>query len=128
MERRHYPRIDTEHPAELLDGSGTPHPAHATNISLSGLQVRCDQKTALAFAPKGQATHPRDIPELRVRMSLPLKDRSTVRVEARCKVISFRRVAADDFRFGLQYEFFEGRSYQALEAYIDDWVTFPEDQ
>jgi hypothetical protein len=124
MERRQYPRLTTQFPAELDDAHGGRVPVTATNVSLGGLQVLCDRHTALRIAPNGSIVSPRDATPITVRVTLPLRDGTHVKVEVRCRPRVLRRIAAEEYRLGLEYELFNGHSYQALEAFIDDWTNY----
>lgn len=128
MERRNYPRLHTRFPAEVLAGGKRAiDRALATDVSITGLQLVCDERVANRIVEKADKGKVKNAKPVLVRVNLPLRDGTHVRVEVRCKVRAMR--AADDgsFHAGLEYEFFEGQGYAALEAFIDDWVEFPDE-
>ena len=128
MERRNYPRLHTRFPAEVLAGGKRAiDRALATDVSITGLQLVCDSRIANRIVEKADKGKLKSAKPVLVRVNLPLRDGTHVRVEVRCKVRAMRRVEDDSFRVGLEYEYFEGQSYGALEAFIDDWVEFPDE-
>lgn len=126
MERRNYPRLHTRFPAEVLAGGKRAiDRTLATDVSITGLQLVCDARVANRVVEKAEKGKVKSAKPVLVRVNLPLRDGTHVRVEVRCKVRALRKVEDDSYRVGLEYEFFEGQSYAALEAFIDDWVEFP---
>ena len=126
MERRNYHRLHTRFPAEVLAGGkrAIDH-ALATDVSITGLQVVCDARVANRIVEKADKGKLKGAKPVLIRVNLPLRDGTHVRVEVRCTVRALRKIEDDSFRVGLEYEYFEGQSYGALEAFIDDWVEFP---
>lgn len=128
MDRRNYPRLYTHFPAELTaGGKRSADRVLAIDVSISGLQVVCDRRVAERVQAKADKAKTAEAKPVTLRVVLPLKDGTHVEVQARCRVRTIRRDEKDAFRIGLEYEFFEGQSYNALEAFIDDWVEYPED-
>lgn len=126
MERRNYPRLHTRFPAEVLAGGKRAiDRALATDVSITGLQLVCDARVAGRLVDKAEKGKLNAAKAVLIRVNLPLRDGSHVRVEVRCKVRALRKQEDDSYRVGLEYEYFEGQSYAALEAFIDDWVEFP---
>ena len=129
MERRSYPRLHTRFPAELVAGGKRAiDRVLATDVSITGLQVVCDARVAGRVVPKAEKGKLRDSKPVQLSVTLPLRDGTHVKVEARCTVRAVREDEFGEYCIGLEYEFFEGKSYNALEAFIDDWVSFPDDR
>lgn len=120
QDRRDFPRIETEHSVEIVDAHGAVFPTLALDLSLTGMQLLCDQPTAERIVPDGVTNNldgsPREL-DIRLRINLPDARR---RLGIRCHVMSLREVQSDEFRVGLRFVRFEGDSYHALEAYIDE--------
>lgn len=128
MDRRNYARLYTQFPAELvIAGQRASHRVLAVDVSISGLQVVCSRELAARVVPGAEPARAGEAPAVQVRVALPLKDGTHVEVDVRCKVRTVREHINDEHRLGLEYEYFEGRSYAALEAFIDDWVEFPDE-
>lgn len=121
QDRRDFPRIETEHSVEVADANGAVFPTLALDLSLTGMQLLCDQPTAERIAPHGVTSHrDGDAREIDVRLRILLRDGSPRRLGIRCQVMSLREVQPDEFRIGVRFIRFEGDSYHALEAYIDE--------
>jgi len=128
MDRRNYPRLYTSFPAELTaGGKRAVDRVLAVDVSITGLQVVCDKKVAERVVPKRDPSKVAAAKPVGVRVVLPLKDGTHVEVAVRCKLRTIREHINDEYRLGLEYEYFEGTSYSALEAFIDDWVEFPDE-
>ncbi|MBW3567432.1 MAG: PilZ domain-containing protein, partial [Proteobacteria bacterium] len=124
-DRRDFPRIETEHSVELVDGDGSAFPTLALDISLTGMQLLCDQPTAERIAPGGETKNGDGSPrELVARLRVKCRDGNRERIGVHCSVMSVRKVEPDEFRIGVKFTGFEGDSYHALEAWIDD--TLPD--
>ena len=128
MDRRNFPRLYTHFPAELTaGGKRSADRVLAVDVSISGLQIVCDKRVAervLVKADKGKVA---DAKPVQLRVMLPLKDATHVEVKVRCRVRMIRQHIKGEYRVGLEYEFFEGKSYSALEAFVDDWVEYPDE-
>lgn len=122
-DRRVFERIDTQHPVKVLGSDGRAHPALALDISLTGLQLLCNNATAAKLLPETALRGELSGEELRVQMQLPLKDGRYSDVDARCRVVAARADDSDRFRIGLRYIWFENYTYDDLERFIDDWLN-----
>lgn len=128
MDRRNYPRLYTHFPAELVAGGKRAiDRVLAIDVSITGLQVVCDQRVAERVVPKADPKKVASAKPVQIRVVLPLKDGTHVAVDVRCKLRMVRKHINAEYRLGLEYDFFEGKSYSALEAFIDDWVEFPDE-
>jgi c-di-GMP-binding flagellar brake protein YcgR len=128
MDRRNYPRLYTHFPAELVaGGKRAVDRVLAIDVSITGLQVVCDRRVAERVVPKADPRKVDAAKPVQVRVVLPLKDGTHVEVDVRCKVRTVREHINSEYRLGLEYDYFEGKSYNALEAFIDDWVEFPDE-
>lgn len=128
MDRRNYPRLYTQFPAELVvGGQRQSERVLAVDVSITGLQIVCDRQLAARVVPDADQARAAEAPPVQVRVALPLRDGTHVQVDVRCKVRTVREHINAEHRLGLEYEYFEGKSYAALEAFIDDWVEFPDE-
>jgi len=118
-EKRTFDRIDTEHSIRIVCDDGSSFPGIAANISLTGLQILCDQPTMERISPHGtetKATH--DVP-IRVRVALPGMPENQAKLGLFGRVVSVRAGGQDEYRIGVQFTDFEPGSYNALEHYLD---------
>ncbi|HEX6927844.1 MAG TPA: PilZ domain-containing protein [Gammaproteobacteria bacterium] len=121
QDRRDFPRIETEHSVELVDADGGVFPTLALDLSLTGMQLLCDQPTAERIAPGGMTTGADGAPrEFDVRVRIGLRDAGRQRLKIRCQLMSIREVQQDEIRIGVKFTRFEGDSYHLLEACIDE--------
>lgn len=123
-DRRDFPRIETEHSVELVDAGGAVFPTLALDLSLTGMQLLCDEPTAERIAPGGETRIDGTPRELDVRLRIRLREAGGQRLKIGCQVMSVREVQPDEFRIGLKFVRFDGDSYHTLEAYIDE--TLPD--
>ena len=117
-ERRLYKRFETDSPVEIVAENGNTHEARALNISLAGMQLRCDRDAVREIAPKGEKTTPDQSPIVRVRFNLPRAD-DKPRIEADVRVVLVRRISERGYHVHVQYEFFQGNGYNELEDFVD---------
>jgi hypothetical protein len=114
-EKRTFDRIETEHSIRILCEDGSSFPGIAANISLTGLQILCDQPTMDRISPHGLDTK---VP-IRVRVSLPDMPENQSKLGLFGRVMSIRQGGQDEYRIGVQFTDFEPGSYNALEHYLD---------
>lgn len=117
MERRNFPRLESDTSVELVAADGNTYPAILADISLSGAQLLCDQPTAERVAPGG----PGEVITIRMRLLRP--DRSKLRMQAQCEIVAVRAAEGDEVRLGVRYQDFDADSYVHLETFIDDWLA-----
>ena len=118
-EKRTFDRIETEHSIRIIGEDGSSFPAIAANISLTGLQILCDQPTMGRITPHGVDTKGTHNVQIRVRVVLPGVPESKGKLGLFGRVVSVRAGAGDEYRIGVQFTDFEPGSYNALESYLD---------
>ena len=118
-EKRAFDRIETEHSIKLVATDGSTFPAIASNISLTGMLILCDEPTLSRITPHGPATTLAEDVHLRIRMVLPDVPDSRSKLGLFGRIVSVRTGQTDEFRIGIQFTDFEPGSYNALELYID---------
>lgn len=117
-ERRLYTRFETDSTVDIVTESGAVHEARALNISLAGMQLRCDRDAVREIAPKGEKTTPDQSPVVRIRFVLPRAGDASL-IEADVRVVLVRRFSERDYHVHVQYEFFQGNGYNELEDFVD---------
>jgi hypothetical protein len=118
-EKRAFDRIETEHSIKIVAPDGSTFPAIASNISLTGMLILCDEPTLTRITPHGAATTAENDVHVRVRVVLPDVPDSRSRLGLFGKIVSVRPGRPDEYRIGVQFTDFEPGSYNALELYID---------
>src|SRR5690606_36601998 len=97
LERRDFPRVETEHSLQLLDAEGAAFPALMLDLSLAGMQLLCDGPTARRLA---QHRHD-ELHEFDVRLSIALPRHGVRDLKLRCQLMTLREVQQDEFRIGV---------------------------
>jgi len=118
-EKRAFDRIETEHSIRIIGEDGSSFPAIAANISLTGLQILCDQPTMERISPHGLETKALHEVLVRVRVTLPDMPDNQSKLGLFGRVVAVRASGQDEYRIGVQFTDFEPGSYNALEHYID---------
>ncbi|HET7922200.1 MAG TPA: PilZ domain-containing protein [Gammaproteobacteria bacterium] len=119
-EKRAFDRIQTEHSIKIVAADGSTFPAIASNISLTGMLILCDEPTLNRITPHGAATTTAQDVHVRVRMVLPDVPDSRSKLGLFGRIISVRTGGnTDEYRIGIQFTDYEAGSYNALELYID---------
>jgi PilZ domain len=118
-EKRAFDRIETEHSIKIVATDGSTFPAIASNISLTGMLILCDEPTLIRITPHGAGTTAAQDVHVRVRVTLPDVPDSRSKLGLFGRIVSVRTGASDEYRIGVQFTDFEPGSYNALELYID---------
>lgn len=113
-ERRMHPRFDVILPVRI-DKQDIVEEGNIFDISQGGVQIGCDEKTALNLVNDVNEINPSNP----VGVSLTFKLPSGVEnLEAEAMIVVCRRVAADEFRLGLEFSRVEENSGRLLHGYI----------
>lgn len=116
LERRGYPRFETEFPAEIRDARSEALPGTVLNLSRAGLLLGCHRHTVMSLLPEGFLVLPCQM-TLQVRLMLPPPPHPRD-VETVCKVVATRRLAVDEFRINLHFVDFAGNGEEILDSFI----------
>ncbi|HET7674786.1 MAG TPA: PilZ domain-containing protein [Gammaproteobacteria bacterium] len=122
IERRQYPRVPTDESIQIIDADGSVLPAVALDISLLGMQLLCDSLTARRVTRNLDAAD-----SIQVRFPVTTAD-GIGSVNAWCRVVYLRHFPEDECRLGLQYKSFVGASYNWLESFVDQRVSYPDER
>lgn len=114
-ERRLHPRYMLDVCCELCWESRSDgvqqRKVRTVNISMNGLQVRCDLEVAEVF--QEQESFPAE-----ARLTISLPDPFTA-IIANARQVVRRRLAIDNFRLGFEFSEFEAESKQQLGEYLE---------
>lgn len=116
IERRRFPRIPVQLTGRIASPEGQELTAAVEDISVAGLQLRCDSATALKLTPRGHLTSKGD--RVDFDLCLDLNDGESSRFLARCRVVFCRRVAQHDYRMGLELMSLDTDRLKRLERFI----------
>lgn len=119
METRSYPRSEFHRRAlaRLADGKIVQVAAH--DLSVGGMQVRCDQATALLLYPGQKDIHLHTAPTFEICVSLPFGNQ-LLAFDALCVAVYLRLVATQRAALGLHFAKLENHSSELLHTFLED--------
>lgn len=116
MDKRQYPRVDTDWPATLFYADQTEIETTLTNISRFGLQIRCSKMIAGTLlsdryqpVPGGNA---------RVTLIFELPPGSGTEIMVQCEVVRSQRFSQNDFTLSFKYIDLEEDDFKLINSYI----------
>jgi c-di-GMP-binding flagellar brake protein YcgR len=118
FERRSCHRFKVKLPVELILEDGTVLPVESIDISVRGLQFRCDSWVADEIEPRGIQNHPLDQIRIKAVTEFPGMDKYSSKLYARCRVVVARRLSQDEYLLGIEFIDFENGSDRLLERFI----------
>ena len=116
-ERRKAPRYMSTLDIDIVMEDGTILPVQTHDISLHGLQFKCDGLIADEIEPRGIQNHSLDQLKLKVVAKFPTNE--TQKFYASCRVITARRLSQEEYLLGLEFFDFEKNSEKVLQSYIN---------
>ena len=115
-DRRKVARYMTQLDIDIILEDGTILPVQTHDISLDGLQFKCDSVIANEIEPRGLQSHSLDHLKIKVIARLPTSE--TEKFYASCKVIIARRLSQDEYLINLEFTAFEKNGSKVLQDYI----------
>lgn len=116
-ERRKVPRYMTRLDIDIVLANGTILPVQTYDISLNGLQFKCDSLIANDIEPRGLQSHSLDRLKVKVIARFPTDEKD--KFYASCKVIAARRLSQDEYLLSLEFNDFEKNSAKVLQKYVE---------
>ena len=115
-ERRKVARYMTQLDIDIILENGTILPVQTYDISLNGLQFKCDGLIANEIEPRGIQNHSLDQLIIKVVAKFPTNEKQ--KFYASCKIITARRLSQEEYLLGLEFFEFEKNSDKVLSEYI----------
>lgn len=115
-ERRKTVRYMTKLDIDIVLEDGTILPVQTHDISLNGLQFKCDSQIANEIEPRGLQSHSLDRIKLKIVTRFPTDEKQ--KFYASCKVIAARRLSQEEYLLGLEFIDFEKNGDHILQNYI----------
>ncbi|MGB9428264.1 MAG: PilZ domain-containing protein [Gammaproteobacteria bacterium] len=119
VEKRTFRRIAIEHSIRIVEADGSTLPAIAVDVSLTGMQILCDEPTMGRITPYSLQTSASNGVRIHVRVTLPDLEDNGGRLGLFGRVVAVRQTGEDEYRLGVQFTDYEPGTYNALETYID---------
>jgi len=110
-----YPTI-----VRLLDG--TTIQVYLSNISYSGLQIKCKRLSALLLTPKSGLLAKEDETDVKISLILPLKNKlEKIKVNCKLKYVAVTKDSNPEYAYaiGLQITDYKGKSFQIIKEILD---------
>ena len=127
-ERRKYPRVVINSPIVIYHNdlvlNGEIH-----DISVDGLQVRCDRKTFQSIHPSGRFIRKENAPVVNVLFHLAVKGQQ-FDISVKCLVYYFvvlPDAGISDIAFGLRFISLDDKTVIDINAFVENAMTPPED-
>lgn len=117
-ERRHYPRVLTELPLEIVTEGGESACGTIRNLSMGGVEISCDRWCADRILPSGHQAFPGQPIHAQLRWRVKAADGTEKAVEAAGEIVVSRRLSQDEYRVGIHFLHFDGDSEQNLQDYV----------
>lgn len=119
---RRSPRPIIDRRALVRPQSGHVIAARAHDISLGGVQLRCDEATAYTLHFNGKQVDRRCSPILELRLALPF-ERDLVEFGASCRLFYVVPSAEDEVAVGLGFEHLDADAFEVLDAFLNEVYT-----
>ena len=120
---RHYHRIPVNLEASLERGGEALPPCTINNLSRAGLQIECTPETLDLLVPNGEPVAPQMAIPVQVAFTVPVGESDTAVIQARCDVVTVRRIARDCFHVGMSFAEFEEDALPMLDHYINEQLS-----
>lgn len=117
-ERRHYPRISTELPLEIVTAGGETATATIRNLSMGGVEISCDRWCADRILPSGHQAFPGQPITAQLRWQITSADGSAQPVQATGEIVVSRRLSQNEYRVGIQILRFEDDGERVVEQHV----------
>ncbi len=119
--RRKYPRIKLNTPIKLKKSKSSVE-AIVYDISIDGLQIRCDRQAAMVLHPSGKFIKEGKGPNVDVTFKLSLEEKTNL-VKVKCQIYYLAVVSDKQFAFGLVFKKFIDNSARIVDNFILDYIT-----
>jgi len=116
-EKRKYQRIVVNCPVRLLLSGDRIIEVLAHDISLGGMQIRCDGEALQILQSEGKKPGQRTDSDFEINFVLPLGDKRE-NIFLRCKLIYIAELEGDIYAIGLQFTNIEGDNRRTLKRFI----------
>ncbi len=113
-ERRLGPRFTVELAVHLVMADGAVLPAHSQNLSISGIQLHCDDWVCDEIEPRGIQRHPPLQRLLHLQIELPGEPPVSVHARLRC----LQRLSQSRFSLNFAFHHFEAGSERLLRSFL----------
>lgn len=115
--RRKYPRLVIDVPISIKKAKTEVVNAIVHDISIDGIQIRCDRESARLLHPSGKFIKEGKGPKVDAIFHLPFKEKPRP-VKISCQIYYLAVISAKVFAFGLMFKKFFGKSAELVDGFI----------
>ena len=120
-EKRISARYKTDFSAQVTTKTGEDFPVNVSNISLSGLQLRCDHYLVKALMSKLEPHTVSNPIRFFLHFTVSTTQRTHVPVDITCQQVYLRRLGNDSFLLGCMFESFEHDCELDLQDHLQNF-------
>ena len=125
--RRKYPRIVINVPVSIKPEKTNAVTAMVHDISIDGIQVRCDRETTKQLHPTGTFIKEGKGPLVEVKFDLPFKTQPE-QITITCQIYYLTVISKTEFAFGLMFRKYSDKSAALVDRFIMDEIIPVEDK
>lgn len=111
-------RVDASLAVQVHRPGQTPIECLMTNLSRSGMMLSCDSQTVKHLVPSGRPPAPGDWIDVSAQFEVPVINKQSVMISAKCHLAHLRRVSRNEFQLGIRFVDFEGRGFDYVDQYV----------
>jgi len=111
----YHTQLNVDGLAKVVDKDGHEIVSQLDTISKSGIVLHCDQESLSTLFPKTPSLSPKQAVQFTTTFGLP----EVGKIEAKCDVISLRRLSRDTFELQLNFVNASPRALYAIEHYVE---------
>jgi len=119
--RRKYPRIVIDVPVSIKKAKTGVIKAIVHDISIDGIQIRCDRESARLLHPSGKFIKEGKGTKVDVIFHLPFKEKDRP-LKIACQLYYLAVISAKEFAFGLMFKKFFVKSAELIDGFILDQI------
>lgn len=120
---RCYPRYRARLPITLFTADGQTATVYSDLISMRGMELSCDKKTALKALGKNQPIPPKAPPAINFSIELPTEP--TVTINGILKLLNSRRIAESRYVLGAEYQHLSKTELDLLASFLEEFTPVP---
>lgn len=90
-----------------------------TNLSISGVQMKCSQALVSTLAAELGRSTPQAPLQVTIHMDIPTPTQKTCNLKLQCNLVYSRRLSRDRYLIGAQFNRLEDSDKQALVNYME---------
>lgn len=120
---RNQQRVDVATRVMVEKPDGCSLECSVSNISRTGLMIKCGQEEVRTLIPGQQAPAPGTWIEVKASFPVPVVASQPVKVIAQGHIVHMRRISRDEFQIGIQFAKFEDNGFDYVDKYVSKLLS-----